>query len=800
MSNNKVYYFLIFSVIFILGAGVVSAASDNVTSQDYEDNTVEDAQQIDDNIEYDEKTDYNTITKKNTTSQSKSASDASNTVKLDVKVENVSVALESDSGSEVVLLKNISLTDSKPDVTKLGVDYAYADENGTYTILGSEIRRVMKLDSYCQQIYGYVPKYTFFRVEGSNVKYIISREKWNVIARSLNSYHVNKGYTAVNTPYSITVNLTGKSRYYNVYYDAQEYINGHRYTCGPTSMSMISQALNCYASERKLAGLYGTTAAYGTSESSIIKYSPSAHMKLTNIANTQSSVKAALESGKMVFWHISGHYMCIIGYNSANDKFLCLNPSGPSHNIAAVQWATWTEVMSTNRALKDNGFMAVTPYWNLTTQDKTYAANYYYNMGGKYTIPSNNEYPNNGLDNKITVVADTPSNVSTKTNQTNLVIKATVGSSFSNGKVVFYLNNQQIGVSSITNNIAGMNYTLPAYASENIELTACVVNSTITSIEPEVSVYFKKFTAGNTYTNTTTVKLEHVEVSSVTGKKDDNVTFKAYVYDNNAKPVNGGKVVFKINGITIKEDDNPVKVNVVNGTASYTYTLPAFSVKNYTITAVYGNDTTRLENNATLTINKQDTKIINTQVIKSTDKITLLAKVVDIYGNKVECDTKISVKIDSRTVVDKLKVVDGIINMTIDTTLYKLGNHSILIIAGENGVYQSSRRTTSFTLENDDITQLETSISNVKVSSNNRILHVTGSILDNNTDNVRSDVKLSAKLNGVTVLNQAVVKNGVINQTIDLSQYKSREYTFSMITESTPRYESTRYNSTIILS
>ena len=48
----------------------------------------------------------------------------------------------------------------------------------------------MKLDSYCQQVYGYVPKYTFFRKEGSNVKYVISREKWNVIARSLNAYHV----------------------------------------------------------------------------------------------------------------------------------------------------------------------------------------------------------------------------------------------------------------------------------------------------------------------------------------------------------------------------------------------------------------------------------------------------------------------------------------------------------------------------------------------------------------------------------------------------------------------------------
>ena len=309
--------------------------------------------------------------------------------------------IENDTGCELAIITKIPCKNGKPDLSKLDDTYKYADENRAYTITSSEILRVMKLDSYSQQIYGFVPKYTFFREESSNIKYIISREKWNVIARALNEYHVKKGFYAVNPPYKLVVNLTGKIRYYPVYYDSQEWINGYQYTCGPTSMSMISQALNCYSSERKLSGIYKTTSYDGTSESDIIKYSPSVHMKLTNIANTKTSLINALQSGSMILWHIKGHYMCIIGYNLQSDRFLCLNPSGPSHNINAVQWATWTQIKNTDRALKDNGFMKVTPTWTMTTQQKQYTQNYYNNMGGKYTTPCNFEYPNNGEDNIV---------------------------------------------------------------------------------------------------------------------------------------------------------------------------------------------------------------------------------------------------------------------------------------------------------------------------------------------------------------------------------------------------------------
>ena len=323
-------------------------------------------------------------------------------------ITDVELISMNDTGCETAIMMNITPVNGKPDISRLGSDYVFADEDGVYNITVAEIVRVRQLDSYCQQIYGYTPKYTFFRAENSNIKYVISREKWNVIIRSLNKYHVNQEFDSVGFPYKITVNLTGMIRYSPIYFDYQEWINGERYTCGPTAMSMISQGLNVYRSERKLAGVYLTTAEDGTDESSIIEYSPSVNMTLTNIDNTKESVKGALEEGSMIFWHISGHYMAIAAYNSVNDTFLCLNPSGPSHNIKAVQWATWTEVMNTDRALKENGFMKVTPSYYLNSTIMEFVKYYYYNMGGKYVAPANSQMVNTE-DNPSIVTKEAPS-------------------------------------------------------------------------------------------------------------------------------------------------------------------------------------------------------------------------------------------------------------------------------------------------------------------------------------------------------------------------------------------------------
>lgn len=159
-------------------------------------------------------------------------------------------------------------------------------------------------------------------------------------------------------------------------------------------MSMISQALNKYNSEAKLSGVFKTTRSAGTYESNIIKYAYKVNMKVVDISDKKSSVISTLKKGSMVLWHISGHYMCIVGYNSKTDKFLCLNPSGPSHRIKAVSWISWSSIMNTDKGLKGKGFMKVVPNWKVSSSLKKQVTNYYKNMGGKYTIPNNNELPN----------------------------------------------------------------------------------------------------------------------------------------------------------------------------------------------------------------------------------------------------------------------------------------------------------------------------------------------------------------------------------------------------------------------
>lgn len=801
---KKICLFILIVLIFLTGASIVSANQDNIHDgydEPIKENSVNDDIIYSNNNENldevrDEKID------KNYQTQTKSATntESPNQIALNTSVENKTISLVYDTGKEVAITKNITTVNNKPDVTKLGVDYAYADEERVYTILGSEIRRVMKLDSYCQEIYGYVPKYTFFRQEGSNVKYIISREKWNVIARSLNAYHVKKGYESVPTPYSITVNLSNQKSYYPVYYDAQEWINGQQYTCGPTAMSMISQALNCYASERKLAGTYSTTARDGTSENQIIKYSHNVHMKLTDITDNKESVKNALTSGKMVFWHISGHYMCIIAYNSVNDTFLCLNPSGPSHNIKAVQWATWTQIKNTDRALKGNGFMKVTPYWNLTSTDKTHAKYYYYNMGGKYTTPANSQYPNQS-NNKYTVVSTAPSKLPTTTNQTVLHIKAEVklaSKLATTGKIEITLNDKVIATQTVKNGIVSVNYTLPAYAPKNIKIRAKYINSFNVTSTKYVQNEFYKFSAGKTFRNTSILdNYEGITLYDATGKKGDVVTFKAFVTDLSGKAVTNGNVVFKLNGNTFKKDGTADKIAVKNGIAEYKYSVKAISAKDYKITAVYANSTTRLESNATLTINKLNTKITGVRITKNNDSLRIVAKVLDEKGDDVERETKITIKVNGKTMVNQVKVQNGSIDFDVKLLDSTKNEYNVTIIAGENGLYKKSTLDQKYTQESQKIS---IKLTDLKRTYSGNVAKITAKIVDKDGKAVTGTLKASLKVNGKTLLNKVSLQNAMLDMSVDLSKYASGTHNVTIIIGESTSYKGISYNTTIVKS
>jgi len=84
------------------------------------------------------------------------------------------------------------------------------------------------------------------------------------------------------------------------------------------------------------------------------------------------------------------------------------------------------------------------------------------------------------------------------------------------------------------------------------------------------------------------------------------ITLKASITDNN-KEINTGKIVFKINGKTVKDENGKViYAKVVNGQVSVNYRLPeSYKAGNYTITATYiGTDYDKLTSENTISIIK----------------------------------------------------------------------------------------------------------------------------------------------------------------------------------------------------
>ena len=91
-----------------------------------------------------------------------------------------------------------------------------------------------------------------------------------------------------------------------------------------------------------------------------------------------------------------------------------------------------------------------------------------------------------------------------------------------------------------------------------------------------------------------------------TATAGETITLTATVTDKD-KQVNSGRVVFKLNGKTLKDaDGNALYVNVKNGTATTTITIPAKTkAKAYTLTAVFTDMTyERAEDVAELVVTK----------------------------------------------------------------------------------------------------------------------------------------------------------------------------------------------------
>ena len=185
-------------------------------------------------------------------------------------------------------------------------------------------------------------------------------------------------------------------------------------------------------------------------------------------------------------------------------------------------------------------------------------------------------------------------------------VKASDDSIVDGGKVSFKVNgkllkdeNGKVIYAKVTDGIAQVEYTAPeSMEGKDINVTAIYSGSAKynkTTETVNVSVTSATPTPESTFTT-----------DNVTAKAGESITLTATI-TGGENQINTGKVVFKINGKTVKDENGKViYAKVVNGIATVEYTLPAnMKAQNYNITAVLlVPNQEKLEANAVLTVNK----------------------------------------------------------------------------------------------------------------------------------------------------------------------------------------------------
>ena len=303
------------------------------------------------------------------------------------------------------------------------------------------------------------------------------------------------------------------------------------------------------------------------------------------------------------------------------------------------------------------------------------------------------------IDNVDVVVGDEAS--------FNVHVKDENNKNVHGGKVVLKLNGVSLTDSKgnviqqqVINGTATIKYNIPlSWTKANYNISA-VYGGTSNTFQSSRSINYKLTTRYRT------AKLD-LTITPKTNKMDKISTFTVKVTDN-GKNVNGGVVIFKINGQTIKDSSKKtVQVNVVNGIASYNYTLPdGLKAADYNITAVYANKNyNRAEINSTLTAVRANIHF-NVTVTVNKRVVTIKGKLLDEYNHTTLGTNTLSVKLNKITLKDanykaqSFNATGGIIDITFTLPdIYKAKEYSLELVTGQRYAYNGQRYTKTIKIE-----------------------------------------------------------------------------------------------------
>ncbi len=236
--------------------------------------------------------------------------------------------------------------------------------------------------------------------------------------------------------------------------------------------------------------------------------------------------------------------------------------------------------------------------YNLTTGN---TLNIKFNESGTYTVAAEftgtNNYMESTSENPITInVISLPKEYSVKVDSTEFVPGTTatiqasiyygneyaeyVATDINKGKISFKVNgktlkdaNGKVIYAKVVNGTAII---------ENYQIPDTWTNKTVIQAIYSGSNQLEKMSSEKTKITVTSKELT-LTTSDVTATAGSTITLTATLSDNT---INNGKIVFKVNGKSIKDvNGNVIYAKVVNGAVSVEYTLPEdMKAKDYNIT------------------------------------------------------------------------------------------------------------------------------------------------------------------------------------------------------------------------
>ena len=391
------------------------------------------------------------------------------------------------------------------------------------------------------------------------------------------------------------------------------------------------------------------------------------------------------------------------------------------------------------------------------------------------TLPTD-DYPSTTKDVTVNVpkhnstITPDPIKNTTYGNTTQISGKLTDedGNPIPNAPVTITVNGEDIPVKTDENGV--YNYTYPAD-------TVGVNNVTVTYAgddDHEATKVDTKFNVSKAGVN--------IVVDPIKSYVEEEIILQANITDANGDKVTEGNVIFKINGVTLKDGGklsgaNVIKVPVVDGVAKYTFTATRELISSKNITAVYIANEHYAENRTDGTT-PANVSLRTAQVIASTEptigkqrqNITLVADIYDITHNLRDvrpindAGSYVIFKVNGLTVKDadgnvlKVPVVNGVAKteyyipngmggMKGNTGNYK--NYTVTAVY-HHPDYYDVRNTSNFNIERED------NISFVvdKVTMDNRTVSIDANIVEGDGDNVVGTNVVGVKVNGITLTDE----------------------------------------------